>query len=194
MFLTSLKPAGTWVSEEWGRVDQVLAEISKICKHFSLSIKTHKLFWKLQDKKKTTHPRRKLKSNLPVQWNSTFARLQMLVKWLNIYSWLLRDTKLWLKHEKKNVRIGYGRTGRVEEKTGLKCAPHRAVWGLRHFCFCFWFVFKVDFYQHAENPAFKCDGMENGFSSPNCWCSKEGAVHFFLMYNFFYLWMITSKS
>ena len=37
-------------------------------------------------KKKTTHPRRKLKSNLPVQWNSTFARLQMLVKWLNIYS------------------------------------------------------------------------------------------------------------
>lgn len=187
VFLTSLKPAGTWVSEEWGRVDQVLAEISKICMHFSLSIKTHKLFWKLQDKKnKTTHPSRKLKSNLPAQWISTFARLQMLVKWLNIHSWLLKDTKLWLKHEKKKRRIGYGRAGRVEEKTGLKCAAHRAVWGLRRFWFCFWFVFKVDFYQHAENPAFKCDGMEKGVSSWNCWCSKEGAVRFFfLMYNFF---------
>lgn len=68
-----------------GRVNQLLAEISKICKHFSLSIKTHKIFWKLQDKK-TTHPSRKLKSNLPVQWNSTFARLQVLVKRLSIHS------------------------------------------------------------------------------------------------------------
>lgn len=81
----------------------------------------------------------------------------------------------------------------MEEKTGLKCAAHRAVWGLRHFWFCFWFVFKVDFYQHAENPAFKCDGMDKGVSSWNCWCSKEGAVHFFLCIIFFNLLIITSK-
>lgn len=58
--------------------------------------------------------------------------------------------------------------------------------GLEAFLLLFLVCFKLDFYQHAENPAFKCDGKEKGVSSLNCWCSKEEAVHFiFLDVNFF---------
>lgn len=70
-------------------------------------------------------------------------------------------------------------------ETGLKCAAHRAVWGLRHFWFCFWFVFKVDFYQHAMRTLhLNVMGWTKGLA-PELLVLQRGAVYFFLCIIFF---------
>lgn len=148
--------------------------------------------YRTKKKKKTTHPRRKLKSNLPVQWNSTFARLQMLVKWLNIHSWLLRGTKLWLKHEKKKCtyRLWGDWQSRGENRVKLCTSEQCGAWGI--FVFISGLFLKWISTNMLRTLHLNAMGQRTGLAPGTAGAPKrEQFIFFFLMYNFFiYEWLL----